>query len=352
MTDPSAILAQARQHEDARQWAQALALVAPLAAALREGPAVLAAIEATWAQARSTAQLGRGDESLTHAKWALETASDPRHRAIMWPREVIVRIDTAFRDWCAALHGCGSVELADAVALARPALAFLDQAGCGQWHGGVFAALGNIAFARSAHANAIGLYRSALECKRSYPDTPGLGLAAILANLSRMYDWSGQLDAAVEVLHELMALPGATPDQRHGGCCLLAATAQRRGAFEEALRWSSEGVAMAEAIDPRMVLVSYAQAIEARLALRDGAGARVDAERALELAVGVGRRSRFDASLQAIDVALFNGELARATDLLVGLDEIADHFDRDKAAKPLRTKLEEHRALIAAAGRG
>ncbi|MBL8948198.1 MAG: hypothetical protein JNK45_33800 [Myxococcales bacterium] len=350
MTDPLATMAQVRRLEHAGRIADALSLITPFAASAREGDDVLAAIDATMNESMLCTRLGDVEIALARASWALGTACDPRNRARLSSRSAAWKITMAFYAWCDAARSHALVGYDAIAAVVRQAEAFLESTGHGEWRSGVLAEHAAILTARERHVDAIPLLREAAALKRRFPDAPGMTLETLLRDLGRALDHGGEPEEAAVVLRELLAVPALPPIDQLASHCYLGHNALRRGASDEALRCAVAAIAVAETMEDRQRIPAYGLAVDARLAVGDGAGARVAADRILELARRVGGpKALFNAIQDNFEVALFEGAFERAGEWLAELDARADELDARVGAPEHRGRVDERRARLARA---
>jgi hypothetical protein len=348
-------LAEVYRLEKVGRFAEALALVTPLAEsararATRTGADVLAAIEATITESILCIRVGDSATALARSTWALGVACDPLHRARFNSDGAAWTITRAFLAWCEPARNHAEVSYEAIVSVIEEAERFLVATGHRNWRAGVLAEQAAMLVARERHAEAVPLWREAAALKLRFPDAPGMTHATILRNLGRTLDDSGDVEAAAVVLRDFFALPGLPLTDQLAGHLSLGHNALRRGAADEAVRCANAALDLAELFGEPQLFGALGLAVDARLATGDGAGARLAANRMLELALRIGDPGdQFNAVQDNFDVAMHEHDLEDARARLNELDARADALDRRIGSPTYRGRVEERRTRLAAA---
>jgi tetratricopeptide (TPR) repeat protein len=327
-------LAEVYRLAKAERFADALAVVTPLAASAREqatrtGADVLAAIDVTVEETILCTRVGDFATALARATWALGVACDPLHRARFDSDDAAWTITMAFLAWCEPARKHAAISYEAVASVAEEAQRFLVATGRTHWRAGVLAEQAAVLVDRERHAEAVPLWREAAELKQRFPGAPGMALETIVRNLGRTLDHSGDVEAAAVVLRDFLALPRLSLTDQLAGHCYLGHNALRRKAVDEAVRCAEAALDVAEVLGEHQLPAALGLAVDARLAAGDGAGARLAANRILELAL------RTDSPV----------EDARAR--LAELDARADALDRRVGSPKYRGRVEERRARLA-----
>jgi hypothetical protein len=358
-------LAEVYRLAKAERFADALAVVTPLAASAREqatrtGADVLAAIDVTIEETILCTRVGDFATALARATWALGVACDPRHRARFesdgtakggeCPKQddAAWTITMAFLVWCEPARKHAAISYEAVASVAEEAQRFLVATGRTHWRAGVLAEQAAVLVDRERHAEAVPLWREAAELKQRFPGAPGMALETIVRNLGRTLDHSGDVEAAAVVLRDFLALPRLSLTDQLAGHCYLGHNALRRKAVDEAVRCAEAALDVAEVLGEHQLPAALGLAVDARLAAGDGTGARLSANRILELALRTDSPvSQFNAVQDNFDVAMHEHDLEDARARLDDLDARADALDRRVGSPKYRGRVEERRARLA-----
>jgi hypothetical protein len=346
-------LAEVHRLAKAERFADALAVVTPLAASAREqatrtGADVLAAIDVTVEETILCTRVGDFATALARATWALGVACDPLHRARFDSDDAAWTITMAFLAWCEPARKHAAISYEAVASVAEEAQRFLVATGRTNWRAGVLAEQAAVLVDRERHAEAVPLWREAAELKQRFPGAPGMALETIVRNLGRTLDHSGDVEAAAVVLRDFLALPRLSLTDQLAGHCYLGHNALRRKAVDEAVRCADAALDVAEVLGGRQLFGALGLAVDARLATGDGAGARLAANRILELALRIGSPvEQFNAVQDNFDVAMHEHDLEDARARLDELDALADALDQRVGSPEYRGRVEVRRARLA-----
>ncbi len=312
--------------KDAGRYEAALRELSPVAAAAREGVDVVFGIKASLEESNLLGIVGDHDLAIARATWAISQAHSPKHAATL--AEHAWDVTMTFLLFANAASEHEQIPIQHVLRVLDEAELFLERIGRPSWRCGVQSERGALFARHRRFEEAAESDRAALDGKLRDPRAPGHSARSIQRSLARSLTELGRLDEAAEVLEDLLRQPNLLPLDELAAHTYLGHNALKRGLGPLAATCADNATRLARTMSPKQRMAAAGLSVEAYLAVDRLSDARAAADEIMRCAEAVGTAHAWCSAYQdAFDVALREGDVARATELLDRMEEWAKKVD-------------------------
>jgi len=330
------------------RFAEAVAVVAPVAARAREGDDIVFAIAATLTESQALDLTGDVELALARATWAISAAHAPEHRERLSAKENAWNTTMTFLLFANAAADHEGMALEPVLRVLDEAERFLERIGKPEWRCGVQSERAALYMRFHRYDEAVLNDRAALEGKRNNPSAPGHSATSIERGLAHALTHSGRLDEATEVLQDMLSRP-LKPIDALAVHTSLGQNALKRGDGALAARSADEAREIARGMSAGQRMAAAGLAVDAYLAVDCVDDARAAAEEVARCAEELGSaHAHFAARQDGFAVALRLGDRARAAELLDEMEGWAEKLDARSGTSTRMDAVRERRARLLA----